>query len=195
MEVKIILGVIAVVVGLLGYVFYIRGIIKGEVKPHAFTWSVWGILTSIAFFAQMVDGGGPGSWVTGATALMSFLFAAVGLGASSRIYIQKDDWLLFAFTLLAIPVWYFTDSPLWAVILITVIDAVAFAPTFRKAYYHPQTENAWTYLFSGAKFVVGIFALESFTTVTVLYPASLVLANGAFVAMVMWRRNSQPKPF
>ncbi len=195
MEAKVILGVLAVTIGLLGYVFYIRGIVKGEVKPHAFTWSVWSILTSIAFAAQVVDGGGPGTWVTGGTALMSFIFAAIGLGKTSRIYIQKSDWLLFLFTLITIPVWYLTDNPLWAVIIITIIDAVAFAPTFRKAFHHPETENVWTYFLSGTKFVFGIAALESFTLTTVLYPASLVLANGAFVAMVLWKKNHSSKPF
>lgn len=188
MDIKIILGAIAVAIGMLGYLFYIRGILKGEVKPHSFTWSVWGILTSIAFFAQVTDGGGPGAWVTGATAAMSFIFAIVGLGASSRAYIKKNDWIIFIFTLLAIPIWLVTENPLWAVVLITIIDAAAFAPTFRKAYHYPKTENVWTYLLSGTKFVVGIFALTSLTTITVLYPASLVIANGAFVAMVIWRR-------
>ena len=189
MDIKIILGAIAVVIGMLGYLFYIRGILKGEVKPHAFTWSVWGILTSIAFIAQVVEGGGPGAWVTGATAVMSFVFATVGLGASSRVYIKKDDWIIFIFTLLAIPVWFVTENSLWAVVLITIIDAVAFAPTFRKAYNHPTTESTWTYFLSGTKFLVGILALESFNTITVLYPASLVVANGAFVAMVIYRRH------
>lgn len=188
MDIKIALGVLAVLIGLIGYAFYIRGIFKGEVKPHAFTWAVWGILTAIAFFAQVVDGAGPGAWVTGTTALMCFIFAVVGLGASSRIYIQKSDWVLLIFTLLAIPIWYLSDNPLSAIIIITIIDAVAFAPTFRKAFHHPNTENEWTYLLSGTKFVFGIAALESFTLITVLYPASLVVANAVFVAMVVWRR-------
>lgn len=190
MDIKIVLGALAVATGLIGYIFYIRGIFKGEVKPHAFTWSAWGILTSIAFIAQIVDEGGPGAWVTGATALMSFIFAGVGLGATSRIYIKKSDWLLFTFTLLTIPVWYLTNNPLWAVIIITIIDAVAFAPTFRKAFHHPKTENEWTYLFSGTKFIFGIAALESLTLTTVLYPASIILANVAFVAMILIRRSN-----
>jgi hypothetical protein len=184
-----VLGFLAVAIGLFGYVFYIRGIIKGEVKPHAFTWFVWGLLTAIGFIAQIVGGGGPGAWVTGMTAAMSFIFAAIGLGASSRIYIAKSDWIFFLSALIAIPIWYFTGSPLWAVVIITVIDAVAFAPTFRKAYFHPQTENMWTYLFSGIKFVFGIAALQTISITTVLYPLSLVFANGAFVAMSLWRRR------
>ena len=190
MDSNIVLGSLAVAIGLIGYTFYIRGILKGEVKPHAFTWSVWGILTTIAFIAQVVEGGGPGAWVTGVTALMSFIFAAVGLGASSRIYIVKSDWIFFISAVATIPVWYLTGNPLWSVILITVIDAVAFAPTFRKAYFYPKTENMWTYLLSGTKFIFGIAALQSLTLTTALYPASLILANGAFVVMVLWRRKS-----
>jgi len=189
MDIKLVLGALAVAIGFFGYWFYIRGIIKGEVKPHAFTWSVWGILTAIAFVVQVVEGGGPGAWVTGVTALMSFVFAAVGLGASSRTYITKSDWIFFASALVAIPVWSLTGNPLWSVVIITVIDAVAFAPTFRKAYFHPRTENVWTYFFSGIKFVFGIAALQTLTLTTALYPASLVLANGAFVVMVVWRRK------
>jgi hypothetical protein len=143
-----ILGAVAVLLGLIGYIFYIRGILQGKVKPHAFSWLVWGILTVIATLAQVVEGGGAGAWVTGFTALMSFGFAVIGLGASSRILIAKADWLFFIGALFAIPPWYFTGDPLWSVIIITVVDAVAFAPTFRKAYFHPESENVSTYVLS-----------------------------------------------
>ena len=37
---QIILGSLAVALGLFGYFFYVKGILKGTVKPHAFTWFV-----------------------------------------------------------------------------------------------------------------------------------------------------------
>ncbi len=184
-------GVVAVGLGALGYVFYVRGILRGEVKPHSFSWFVWGLLTAIGFVAQVVGGGGAGTWVTGFTAVASFGFALVGLGASSRVYITKSDWVFFICALAAIPVWYFTGNPLWSVVMITVIDAAAFVPTFRKAYFHPETENAWTYTFSSIKFVFGLAALSMFSWTTVLYPASLILANGVFVCMLLWKRSQK----
>lgn len=186
-----VLGGIAVALGLFGYVFYVRGILQGKVKPHAFTWFVWGLLTAIAFVAQLAGGGGAGAWVTGVTALCSFGFALVGLGATSRVFIAKSDRIFFSCALLAIPVWLFTGNALWSVIIITVTDAVAFAPTFRKAYFYPETENGWTYTLSGMKFAVSLFALQSFTWVTALYPASLVLANLAFVGMLIWNKQAR----
>ncbi len=184
-------GGIAVVLGLLGYVFYVQGILVGKVKPHAFNWFVWGLLTAIAFFAQIAEGGGAGAWVTGVTALCSFVFAVVGLGASSRIFIAKSDWVFLISALLTIPLWYFMGNPLWSVIIITIIDAVTFAPTFRKAYFNPETENGWTYTLSSLKFFIALLALESFTWTTALYPASLVLMNAAFVGMLLWRARHQ----
>lgn len=186
-----VLGGAAVALGLLGYVFYVRGILQGKVKPHAFTWFIWGLLTAIAFVAQISSGGGAGAWVTGVTAACSFGFALVGLGASSRIHIVRSDWKFFVASLLAIPVWLVTGEPLWSVVIITITDAVAFAPTFRKAFHHPDTENVWTYALSGIKFVISLFALESFTWTTALYPASLVLANAAFVTMLVWNKHNR----
>lgn len=185
---KEVLGVLAVALGLFGYIFYVRGILQGKVKPHAFTWFVWGLLTGIAFIAQIVKGGGAGAWVTGVTAICSFGFTVVGLRSSSREFISKSDWIFFICALLTIPIWYFTQNPLWAVIVITITDFIAFIPTIRKAFFNPETENSWTYTLSGLKFVISLFALESFTWTTALYPASLVIANFAFVLMLIWHK-------
>ncbi len=184
------LGGIAVAIGLLGYAFYVRGILQGKVKPHAFSWFTWAVLTAIAFFAQVADGGGGGAWVTGITAICSIGFAIVGLGKSARVYISTVDWAFFICALISIPVWYFSGNPLLSVIIITIVDAAAFAPTFRKGFYNPETENVWTYALSGIKFIFAIFALGSFTWTTALYPVSLVLANSAFVIVLLWRRQT-----
>lgn len=188
-----IIGGIAVLLGIFGYALYIRGILRNEVKPHFFSWFVWAILATIASVAQVLEGGGPGAWVTIATAVMSFVFAFVGLGASSRILIAKSDWFSFVGAVLAIPVWYVTGNPLWSVIMITIIDAVAFIPTFRKAYVHPATENISSYALAGIKFLFGVFALSSITLTTALYPASIVLADAIFVGMLLWRRRQLKK--
>ena len=78
--------------------------------------------------------------------------------------------------------------------LITVIDALGFVPTFRKSYSRPFEETAVTYAISGLKFVVAILALENLSLVTWLYPASLVLMNGLFVGMVLTRRRQLSAP-
>lgn len=181
------LGVLAIVIGLIGYVPYFRSIFNGKTKPHAFTWLVWGILTAIAFGGQIVGKGGSGAWVTGVTAFISFTIFVLALVKGKKDF-PLADWLCLGGCMIGLALWAITGDPLGAIILITVIDMLAFAPTFRKSYSKPYSEVAFTYALSGIKFLVALFALQQLSAVTVLYPASLVLTNGAFVTLLVIRR-------
>ncbi len=192
MDYKVFLGVFATILAFLSYIPYFRDIFKGATKPHAFSWLVWGVLTAIAFFGQIADGGGAGAWVTGFTALLclSIFIAALVKGEK---HVTLTDWLSLAGAGMALVLWYLTDSPLLSVVLITLIDALGFWPTFRKSYFKPNEETLITYVVSAVKFAIALVALERFTVVTALYPISLVIMNGAFAVMVAVRRKTLRK--
>lgn len=182
------LGLLALAIGLISYIPYFRGILADQTKPHAFSWFIWGLLTAIAFFAQVTSGAGPGAWVTGFTAIVCFIIVGFALVKGEK-KITLSDWVTFIAALATLPIWYATDNPLYAVILITLIDALGFYPTFRKSWHKPQEEVTVTYGLSAVKFAIALGALQNLNWTTALYPASLVLMNGAFVIMVLWRRN------
>ncbi len=73
---KTILGIIAIVIGFIGYVPYLRDMFRGTTKPHPFSWLVWATLEIIAFAAQIATGAGSGAWVTGASATVA-LFVTI----------------------------------------------------------------------------------------------------------------------
>jgi hypothetical protein len=173
---------------LVSYVFYFRDIWAGKTKPHAFTWLIWTSLTAIGFAAQVADNGGPGAWVTGFTAAVSIVIFVVSLFRGERNII-RSDWICLAGAGLAAGLWAVTDDALLAVILVSIIDALGFAPTFRKSFRRPYEETLIAYVLSALKFVLALFALDNFTAVTALYPASLVLMNGAFALMLVIRRR------
>ncbi|MDO8335280.1 MAG: hypothetical protein Q7T74_00665 [Candidatus Saccharibacteria bacterium] len=182
------LGILAIAIGLVGYIPYFRTIFSGKTKPHAFTWLVWGVLTGIAFIGQIAGGGGAGAWVTGFTAFISFSIFGLALVKGKRDF-PLVDWLCLGGCVLALALWAVTNNPLSAIILITIIDALAFAPTFRKSYSKPYSEPIFTYAMSCLKFLIALFALQELSAVTVLYPASLVIANGAFMLLLIVQRN------
>jgi len=174
--IKVLLGGSATVLALVGYVPYFRDIFRGKTKPHAFSWLIWGVLTAIGYAGQVSDGAGAGAWVTGLTAAVCFFIFALAVFRGEK-NITRGDWLCLIFSLSAIPLWIFTNSPFWSVILITVIDIVGFLPTFRKSYFKPHEETAVTYTLSSVKFGLSILALQNYSVITVLYPASLVRAK------------------
>jgi hypothetical protein len=181
-------GLAAVITGLVSYVPYLWGMHRGRVRPHAFTWFLWGLLTAIAFAAQLSDGAGPGSWITGATAMVS-LAVSVGAWRQSRLSnVLPADWYFFLAALAAIPLWLLTKTPLYSVMVVTVIDALAYVPTFRKSWQRPEQESVVTFTLGSIKFLLGIAALPEQTLISSLYPWSLVATNTAFVAMTLYRR-------
>lgn len=195
---KTFLGIFAILIGIYSYIPYFRDIFADKTKPHAFSWFIWFLLTAIAFFAQIAGDGGPGAWVTGFTALVSFVIFVIALKVGKH-NVTIADWFFFVGSLASLGLWIFTKDPVASVVLITIIDLLAFLPTFRKSWHKPYEETSITYMLSGIKFAISIAALTTITITTVLYPLSLVITNIAFVAMLQWRRKQvkidPPMPF
>src|SRR5690606_16045788 len=111
-------------------------IYRGTNKPHMFTWIIWTLLTAIILAAQIVGGAGPGAWSTGAVLLPCIIITVLAIQRGEK-NITASDWVMFLAGLAAIPVWLATSNPLWAVIIVVAIDALAFGPTFRKSWFRP----------------------------------------------------------
>ena len=187
-ELKTFLGIIAVILTFAGYAPYFRNILLKKTKPHVYTWLVWSFLTGIGFFIQILDKGGAGSWATGLTSLICFTIFLFALRNGEKDITYSDKSSLFGAGL-ALILWYLTNNPLTAVILLIIIDALGFYPTFRKSYNKPYEETISTFFLGGLRWIFAIFALQNYSVITYLYPFSLLLTNWTFVGFVIVRRK------
>ena len=187
---KEVFAIIGVLLTFAGYSAYIYSIFKGETRPHPFSWSIWGVLTAIGFFAQISDNAGPGAWVTGLSAIITFVIAFLGILKRADIQITKSDWITFFAAMCAIPLWLVMETPLYSVILITTIDAIAFYPTFAKTWRRHEQELAFEHVMAALKFIFSLFALTNYSVITVLYPLSLVVMNILFLIMQFYRKRA-----
>ncbi len=190
---KILLGYVGTGVALVSYTPYVWNTIRGTTKPHAFSWFVWGVLTGIAFLAQLTSDAGSGSWVTGLTAAICFVVVALALAKGDR-HFTAIDWISFITALVAIILWKLTDNPVLAVVLVTLGDALGFVPTYRKGYNKPHEETAIQFALASVKWMLGIAALASFSVTTVLYPAALIFLNGGCAILLFLRRKQLSSP-
>ncbi len=184
--------------GILGVVFlvgssvpYLAAVYKKTAQPHAFSWILWGLIQAIVFAAQVVKGAGAGGWATGVTALVNFVIAGYAL-RHSKIQFTRSDWAVFLAALAAIPLWAITKDPLWSVILVSFIDAVAFWPTIRKSWNKPHSEVLLTFVLGGVGFALAIAAIENYILTNWLYPATVMATNTAFIAVLLYRRRVVP---
>ena len=186
---KEILSAIAIALTFIAFIPYIRSILQGETKPHVFSWVIWASVTFIVFLAQLADKGGAGAWPIGVSGLITFYVAILAYIKKSDNMITKKDWLFFILAMTSLPLWYFTSNPLWAVVILTTVDLIGFAPTFRKAYSHPYEEQLIFFIIIATRNLISIVALEHYSLTTVLFPAATALACIVFIQMVTLRRT------
>ncbi|MBI2573611.1 hypothetical protein HYV86_07135 [Candidatus Woesearchaeota archaeon] len=188
LEFKVVLAIIATIIGIISYTLYYRGIFGGKTKPHAFSWFVWALLSGIAFAAQLAKNAGPGAWVTGFTALVCLSIAIVAI-FKGKHHFPFSDWFCLISSFIAIGLWRYTSDPTASIILITITDVIAFIPTLRKDYYTPSQETISTFALNALKWSFALFALDNFALANWLYIVAMIVMNCILVTMVLLRRN------
>ncbi|MBI3441095.1 MAG: hypothetical protein HY052_04730 [Proteobacteria bacterium] len=168
---------------------YFNSIFLNKTHPHAFSWLIWGVISSIGFAAQVAEGAGVGSWARGFSATTCFILVIISMFKGERT-IKRSDWVTLAVALSAIPLWIVTKTPVWSVILVCIIDTLGYFPTVRKSWTKPQEEAARSYIFSGLGAFFSILAMEQYTVSTWLYPAVLTFTNNAMAAFLLLRRKA-----
>jgi len=180
----------AIILSFAGFYPYIRSILRGQTRPHVFSWVIWSITTLIVYFAQAADKGGAGAWPTGVTGLITVYVAWLAYKKKSDIRITHWDWFFFGLALASIPAWHYSSNPFLAVFLLTATDVLGSIPTFQKAYRSPFSENLVFYLIMGIRSLVSIYALESYSWTTVLFPAVLTIMCAILIAILAVRRKN-----
>lgn len=187
---KEVLSTLGIVLTIVAYVPYIRSIQAGTIKPHVFSWVIWGLSTLIVFTAQLAGGGGLGAWPIGVSAVITIYVAILAFIKKSDATITRSDWAFLMVALVSLPIWVVTEDPLWAVVILTLVDLFGFGPTFRKAYWKPYEEQLLFFGLMAARNVISIGALEVYSTTTVLFPAATGAACLIFIMMVLIRRRA-----
>ena len=184
----VVLGIVTVAMVFLAYGLYFRSIFRGETKPHPFTWFLFLVLDGTVFTAQVVNGAGPGAWSMGVGTLLATIVFMLSLRWGEK-RIARFDWICLCVALLGIAGWIVTSNALVAVVLASLTDSLAKAPTIRKSYSRPYEESLSLWSIDIFRFILSIFALSSITLTTALSPAEIVLTNALVVAVILFRRR------
>lgn len=184
------LSVAAVALTFALYYPYIRSIRRGDIRPHVFSWVVWALGTTIVFFAQLAGHAGVGAWAIGVSGLITGYIALLAYLKRGDTAITRADWAFFLAALSALPCWFFTSDPLWAVVTLTAVDLFGFGPTVRKAYHFPHEESAQFFALGALRNLLVVLALEHYSLTTSLFPAAVGLGCLLLALMLAYRRRA-----
>jgi len=189
------MGVASVAIAAVAYSIQIWKTYQGESEPHPIAWFGFGLLTGVGFAIQWQKGAAAGSWVMGFTAVSCFFVAAMSQYKRCWRLIDFDNWDWGALAAGAglFVLYIFTRENSWgpylSAILATCADLVLYIPIFKKAWNLPEKENATAYGLNSFKFVSSLFAMNSYSVETCLYPIAMIVINAIVVVYLIWRRT------
>lgn len=191
--IRVVIGVVAIALTFVGWVPYIRDILRRKTHPHVYSWILWGSTALIAFALQFDGGGGIASFVTLAAGLVCLVIVALTF-RSGKHDIRRSDHAFLAAALVALVLWLVADQPALSITLLAAVEVFGFAPTVQKSWNNPFSETLSSIVMNTVRFGLSIVAIAHFSYVTVVYPATWMVANGAFASMLVMRRRLVTKP-
>ncbi len=184
-----VLVLIAALATLVAAIAYIQSMFKGQTRPNRVTWLMWTIAPFTAAFAAFSSGA---TW-TAVPVFMSGLSPFLILLAS--FLNKKAYWKLSAFdyacgalSSLALVLWYITENPNVAIVFAIFSDALAAAPTLRKAWRNPESEFSWPFLVGVFSPMTSFLVTQAWAISDIAFPAYLILINILLVVSVSKRK-------
>jgi hypothetical protein len=181
------LAIIAAILAVAGNLPYIRDAFTHRVKPHPFTWLVWTIVSAIVFFGQLAKGAGIGALPAGVAEIFTIIIFIFSLQYGFK-YVQKTDKYFLAAALFGIIPWLIFDNPTISVIIAVVIDLIAFVPTLRKTYEHPETETPILYGSNVLRHILTLFSLQAYNIATTLHSIAMIITNTLMVGLISQKK-------
>ena len=127
------LGLLSVAMAIGAAAIYVAQTLRGAVRPHPLSWFLFGVLSGTGAWVQFDAGARAGSWALAAMTAICFLFVAASLARGERSF-SRAEWAFAAASLATFALYFATRNANAAAALVTLIDALAFGPTFVRGW-------------------------------------------------------------
>ena len=172
MSMYYILGIVSAVVFVVAYIPYIAAIIKGETKPHPFSWLLWGIIGLINLFFYLKVGAHETLPLAYATSIFPFIVFFLSIkywkGGFSAL-----DYIVLFLSVASIILYIMFHSATISLAIGILADMFAFMPTIRKTYIDPSSESLSGWGIFLLSYILSVVAISTWTYGVAIYPCYL----------------------
>lgn len=177
------IGIIAGILGIAGYVPYIYSILRDKTKPNRATWLIWTIVGGLLAFSYMAEGDQHSIWLPLSYFIGPLFVALLSIRYGYAQWTRLDTVCIVAAAISIIP-WVLSDSAALTLVINVIIDSAGAIPTLVKTYKEPETEDLSGWLIFFIANTLQLFAIEMWN-IAALYPIYLFFLAGAMVAFIV----------
>jgi hypothetical protein len=183
-----IIAVVAAGLNVIGFVPYLRDILRHKTKPERAMWWIYVVLYGVLFVAQMDAGAGWLLWVTSVYMLSSVAIAILSVWYGYGSF-HKRDTISLGIAAAGLLLWQLSDRPLIAILLVILVDFAGFWLTLVKTWYAPRTETLVSWQLACVTAVLSIFSVGTWTLEVLIFPVYTALVTALLVWLIMYRRT------
>jgi hypothetical protein len=174
-----------------GY-FYIRDTLRGTTKPNRATWFIWFIAPVTAALIQFANGADISALpIFMAGFVPFFVFIASFRDKHAYWKLNSFDYVCFALSIISFLTFVFFKEGTIATIFAILSDLIAFVPTWKKSWTHPDTETLSSYYSGAFNAALSLLTLTLFSFATAGFAVYLFFGNLIEVSIVLWKRNTR----
>lgn len=178
-----IIGIIAGVLAIGGYIPYIISILRGKTQPNRATWFIWTIIGGLLAFSYIAEGDQNSIWLPLGYFLGPFITAILSLKYGYATWTRLDTYCIVAAVISIIP-WALSDNAIATLIINVIIDITGAIPTVVKTYREPHTEDLTAWMFFFVANTLQLFAI-SMWNLAALYPIYLFVLALTMVTFII----------
>jgi hypothetical protein len=186
--VRQIISVIAGLLFIVGFVPYIRAILRKEAKPAKASWIIWASVDSITLAGMFVEntvngqilGAVVGAWVVVAFALK---FGSPGW--------TKLDKFCLGGAILGIMLWKIFNNPVLGIMTSLCVIFIGSIPTFVSAWKDPSREDklAWTIFWGSC--VLAVIAIPKWTLADAAQPITFFVIETIMIYIIYVKKAQE----
>ena len=182
------IAILGIILQLVGFVPYIVDIFRGKTKPERASFWIFTLLIVITIAAQLSQGL---TWATVLLMVWAFNTGFIALLSIKYGYgtFKRRDFISVLVALVGVALWWVTDQPLIAALIVVAVDFAGFWLTLAKTWVAPHTETLIAWLLSGLGAVCALAAAGTVDPVQISYLLYSAIANLGIVWMILYRRK------
>lgn len=181
------IGIVAGLIGLLGFLPYILTTVQGKNRPNRATWWIWGILGLIQGFSYYYSGANNTIWVPVFYAVCQIITAILSLKYGEGGWTRFDRFCLFGAGI-SLLLWWWFKSPFMALVFALVIDSLGALPTVFKSYYKPEEESCFSWSIFLIANTLNLTALENWSFELSAYPLYLFILSITIATLLYYNQ-------
>jgi hypothetical protein len=189
LDIKLFWSLLSIPLTIFLFIPYIIDIFKRKTQPHIYTWFIWSItmVIAIAWWYQwwwellLIT-----LWLPSLFVIFTFILS---LKYGTKDITKFDIWILLL-AIFSIFIFLALDNPLFAILLVSFIDALWYIPTFRKAFKNPYSETLifwWGGIFLS---ILMILSLHEYNLLTLTYILTIWLSDLWLSLLIIYRRKT-----